>query len=320
MDRDELRRLIKGIVVVTVTPFDDDYELDLGRMAETTEFWIESGLVEGRAVIKVVSIMGELPSLADEEWPHVVRTVVRAAKGRVPVLSAVHGKDTKRTIDDALKAQDLGAVGLQVTPHLENLPTQDDILRYFEAISDAIDIGVMVYHAHWYQHGRIEIDTFKRMAEFEHVMAIKWNTPADVPYESMRELVPHFNILDNSNQPGRCFENGGHGFLDHLAPAYPQHELEILELLERGKYDEAQASWDAVSRPTNEFREKMYARSGGVARVKKAAMAIMGHPVGSMRPPSLPLDDEEMAELRSILIGVGWPVPETARATPAGIA
>ena len=314
MNRQQLRGILKGIIVATVTPFDDDYELDLGRMAEMTEWWIENGLVEDKAVIKVVSVMGELTSLADDEWPLVVRTVVQAARGRVPVISAIHAKDTKRSISDALKAQDLGAVGLQVSPPLENNPTQDDMLRYFEAISNAIDIGIMVYHTHWERFGRIELDTFKRMADFEQVVAIKWSVPQDVPYEAMEDLVPHFNIFDNSHQPGRCYRHGGHGFLDHSATGYPQHELKILDMLENGNYDEGQALWDSVAKPTLEFRAKILARSGGAARLKKAVMAAMGHPVGSMRPPSLPVSEEEMAELRTILSGLGWPVQETAQA------
>ena len=188
------------------------------------------------------------------------------------------------------------------------------MLRYFGAISDAIDIGIMIYHTHFYNHGRIEIETFKKMADFEHVTAVKWSNPADVPYEAMQELTPYFNIFDNSNQPGRCYRNGGQGFLDHLAPAYPQHDLEILDLLEAGKYDEAQAEWDVVCKPTLEFRNKVYARSGGVARLKKAAMQVMGHPIGSMRPPSMPLSEEELDELREVLRGCGWPVPEKAGA------
>ena len=309
MNRQTLRKLIRGLIVVTVTPFDDDFELDLGAMARNTEFWIESGLVEGAAVLKVASVMGEITSMKEAEWPQVVKTVVQTAKGRVPVISSVHGKDTRRTIEDAKLAQDLGAVGLQIVPPFENLPTQDDIVRYYEAISDAIEIGVMIYHAHWMPHGRIEIETFKHMADLEHIMAIKWNCPADVSYESMQELVDDFNIFDNSNQPGRCYRNGGQGFLDHLAPAYPQHELEILNLLETGNFDEAQTLWDKVAIPTVEFINTVLADSGGVARLKKAAMSIMGHPVGSMRPPSQPVNDEEMGKLRELLIGLGWPVP-----------
>ena len=91
-----------------------------------------------------------------------------------------------------------------------------------------------------------------------------------------------------------------------------QHELEILDLLEKGKFDEGQALWDTVALPTNNFITTVLADSGGAARLKKATMSIMGHPVGSMRPPSQPLNEEEMHKLRQLLIGLRWPVSVTA--------
>ena len=38
-------------------------------------------------------------------------------------MCGLHFKDTKRTIEDAKKAQDLGAIGLQVCPPIFNLPS-----------------------------------------------------------------------------------------------------------------------------------------------------------------------------------------------------
>jgi 4-hydroxy-tetrahydrodipicolinate synthase len=254
--------------------------------------------------------MGEVPQLADEEWPHLLRTVVRAADGRAPVLGGIHGKDTKRSIADALRAQDLGATGLQVSPPLFNDPNQDDMLRYFEALSDAIEIGIMIYNNPWYPHGEIMTDTFRKMAGFEHVVAIKWCQPRSYEYSEMEALAPHFNILENGSNIGECFRLGGNGFLDEQATAYPQHELAILALMEAGKFDEGQALWDSVTIPLRDFYQKMTARSGGQARLKKAVMAAMGMPIGAMRPPSLPHSDEEIGELRELLRGFGWPVPE----------
>ena len=314
MNRKELQQLLRGIIVATPTPFDDDFEVDYGRMGELTEWWVESGLVTGKAAIKVASVMGEVPQLRDDEWPPLVRTVVQAAKGRVPVISGIHGKETKRTIEDAKRAQDLGAVGLQICSPVHNDPTQDDILRYFEAVSDAIEIGIMVYNTPWMPHGSIDAETFHRMADFEQVVAIKWCNPPDYAYEEMQRLAPIFNILENGSNLARCFQLGGCGFLDHEATAYPQYELQILEHLEAGRYDEGQAMWDRLAKPVDEFYVKVNKRSGGQARTKKGVMAVMGRPVGSMRPPSLPLDDQEMSELRDVLIGVGWPVPEAAEA------
>jgi dihydrodipicolinate synthase/N-acetylneuraminate lyase len=88
--------------------------------------------------------------------------------------------------------------------------------------------------------------------------------------------------------------------------------LQILEHLEAGRYEDGQKMWDAISSPLNEFYRKIQSRSGGQARLKKGVMNAMGHNVGSMRPPSLPLSAEEMNELRSLLRSFGWTVAETA--------
>ena len=319
MDRNELRKALKGIIAATVTPFDDEFEVDHGRMAELTRWWVESGLVAGKAVIKVASVMGEGPMLRDDEWPPLVRTVVQAANGRVPVMSSSHCKDTRRTIEDAKRAQDLGAVGIQIAAPMFNDPTQDDILRYYEAISNAVEIGIMVYNNHWYPSSAIFPETFQKMADLEHVVAIKWNPPPGVEYESMIELAPMFNILDNSNKWVRCHQLGGHGFLDNTVTAYPPHDLAIWALLEGRRHDEAQSLIDTVDAPMNDFYEKVSKRSGGQSRVKKGLMAVMGRPVGSMRPPSEPLNDEELEELRQIVSKAGWPVPGAVEAagTPA---
>ena len=311
MNKVELRAKLKGIICATVTPFDDDFELNLGQMYDDTQWWIENGLIEGKACIKVASMMGEIPQLADDEWPALVQTTVQAAAGRVPIISGIHAKETKRSIDDALRAQDLGATGLQIAPPIWNDPTQDDILRYFEAISEAIEIGVMVYNTPWTPHGEIMPETFHKMAEFEQVVAIKWCQSKSYEYEEAGTLSTKFNLLENGPNLARLYKLGGNGFLDEQALANPQYELQILEHLEAGRYEDGQKMWDAISSPLNEFYRKIQSRSGGQARLKKGVMNAMGHNVGSMRPPSLPLSAEEMNELRSLLRSFGWTVAET---------
>ena len=308
MRREELKELMLGPIATVPTPFDDDFEVDYGRMYELTQRWVENGLVKGKAVIKVAAAMGEGPMLRDDEWPYLLRTVVQAADDKAAIVCGLHYKDTKRTIEDAKRAQDMGAIGLQVCPPIFNLPSQDDLLDYFGDLSDAIDIGIMVYHTHWMPGGRIETDTICKMADFEQVAAVKWSNPEDVPYDDMTKFAQTFNVIDNSGQPVRCHQLGGRGYINMTLEAYPPHDLRIWELLESRQYDEAQALYDAVSVPPRKLYEKFDQRSGGQARVKKGVMALMGQPVGASRPPSKPLNDAEMAELREMLISFGWPV------------
>lgn len=312
MNQKEIRDLVQGPMLLAPTPFDEDFEIDFGKIAHLTNFWVEHGVVSGSAAIKVAAAVGEGPMLSDVEWPLLLRSVVRAAQGRVPVLMGLHYKDTYRTIEDAKIAQDLGAVALQVCPPVFNLPSQEDILDYFEDLSDAIDIGIMVYHTHWIRGGRIEVDTLERMSDFEQVMAVKWSNPEGVRYEEMSRLSERFNIIDNTVNPVRCHILGGRGYVQTTIEAYPSHDLEVWRLMEEGRYQEAERMYDAVMGPLRQFGEKISVRSGGQGRLTKAMMDIMGMPVGSSRPPSKPLDPDEMSELRELVTSFRWPVSSTS--------
>ena len=88
---------------------------------------------------------------------------------------------------------------------------------------------------------------------------------------------------------------------------HPPHDLKVWELLETKRYDEAKELFDSVNDPIRHFYDRTSERSGGQARVKKGLMEIVGRPVGASRPPSKPLNAEEMKELRGIVEGFGWP-------------
>ena len=320
MNREDLREQIVGPIATVPTPFDDDHEVDLGRMHELTQTWVDEGIVRGKGVIKIAAAMGEGPMLSDDEWPALLRTTVQAANDKAAIVCGLHYKDTKRTVEDAKRAQDLGAIGLQICPPIFNLPSQDDLLDYFTDVSDAIDIGIMVYCTHWMPGGRAETDTIVKMADIEQVAAIKWSVPDDIPFEDMQKFSHIFNVIDNSSMPAESHKLGGRGYINVTYESYPEHDNKIWELLESGKHDEAKALFDSVNDPLRDYSEKVDERSGGQARLKKGIMALMGRPVGSSRPPSKPLNDEDMEGLRQVLLDLGWPVKSSAREAAAAAA
>lgn len=308
MNRAELRDLIQGPIATVPTPFDDDYEVDFGRMHQLTQQWVEEGLVKGKAVIKVAAAMGEGPMLKDEEWPLLLRTVVQAADDRAAIVCGLHYKDTKRTIEDAKIAQDMGAIGLQICPPIFNLPSQDDLLDYYSDISDNIEIGIMVYCTQWMPGGLVEVDTIMRMKDIPQVASIKWSPPPGGKQEDMAQFTDIFSVIENGGSPTLSHRLGGRGYINLTAEAYPPHDLELWDLLESQQYDAAQELWDKVNTPLREYSAKVDERSGGQARVKKGLSYLMGKPAGSSRPPSKPLNAEDIDELREILVSFGWPV------------
>ena len=41
MNRTDIRKLIKSPIATVPTPFDQNHEIDYGRMAELTEMWVD---------------------------------------------------------------------------------------------------------------------------------------------------------------------------------------------------------------------------------------------------------------------------------------
>ena len=107
----------------------------------------------------------------------------------------------------------------------------------------------------------------------------------DIDYDDMTKFADTFNVIDNSGQPVRCHKNGGRGYISPWVAAYPKHDLQVWDLLEAGKYDEAQAEKDRVGAAIGPWGAKTGAKSGGY-RQMKGIMAAMGNSVGPPRPPT----------------------------------
>tara|TARA_B100000959_G_C14908369_1_gene594031 strand:- start:90 stop:1022 length:933 start_codon:yes stop_codon:yes gene_type:complete len=309
MNREDIRKLIVGPIATVPTPMDDDFEIDHGRMAELTKWWVDNGLVKGKSVIKVAAAMGEGPMLRDHELYTLLRTTVRAADDKAAIVLGLGYKDTKGIIDDAKRAQDLGAIGLQVVPPIFNLPKQNEILQFYSDLSDAIDIGIMVYVTKG-MHTPIYMDTYRKMVDLENIVAIKWGGIVG-EYEDIYELADTFNIIDNGHGAVACHKLGGKGYINHTVDIHPPHDLRVWELCENKEYEEAQALLDSVNGPLDKVYAKVGARTGGQSVVKKGLTAAMGRSCGPSRPPSGNMNEEEMDLLREVLTGFGWPVPSS---------
>jgi len=318
MDRPTLLALTRGPIATLPTAFDTAVGIDLPVMADRTEWWIEQGLTSGRAILKVAAAMGEGPDLSDVEWPRVLDAVVRTADGRRDGVCALKTKGTLETIEDAKRAQDLGAVGLQIDLPIFHHPTQDDMRRYFTDISAAIDVGILIYNTWWFANGsfgdrHLAPATVRGLAETtEHVVGIKWSTPPEADFDSMTEFADVLSVIDNSGDVVRCMRNGGAGYISDPIVMNPSVDLRLWQLIEAERWSDAQAELDRVHNAIGEFVGRTRLRSGG-DRVTKGILKLLGLSMGDPRPPTLALQPDEMADARELLARLGWAVPTAGR-------
>jgi dihydrodipicolinate synthase/N-acetylneuraminate lyase len=234
--------------------------------------------------------------------------VVDTADGDVATIVGAQHTDTASILELARYAEEIGADAVQVSHTFYYEPSAEDVYRLFSRVNEEVDLGIMVYNTPW-EGFNIEPDLMKRLADLENVVSFKWSEPTVAGFRTgLRSHADELAMIDNMGLTPFSHMMGCTGFITHVANYWPEHELEILDLMEEGKYEQAYAMTEKLNFPWYKFRGKMAERTGGEANVIKVAMEMVGLQTGPPRPPTRPMNDEERAELRKILEEGGVPL------------
>jgi len=160
--------MINGSITALVTPFKDG-AVDEKAFQDFIDWQIDSG-THG---LVPCGTTGETPTLSDKEHRRVIELCVEAANGRVPVIAGAGSNETTVSIAYAKKAKEVGAdAALVVTPYY-NKPSQEGIYQHFKAISEAVDIPIVVYNVPSRSVTDISNDTMGRLAGLPTVIGCK---------------------------------------------------------------------------------------------------------------------------------------------------
>lgn len=159
---------LKGTITALITPF-KDRGLDLEGLKKNIDHQLANS-IDG---ILVLGTTGEASTLSFDEQEQVISCAIRQVNGQVPVLVGTGSYCTNQTIEKTKRAKTLGASGaLIVTPYY-NKPTQEGIYRHFEAISQAVDIPIMLYNIPGRCGTNMEAATILRLAALENIVGLK---------------------------------------------------------------------------------------------------------------------------------------------------
>jgi 4-hydroxy-tetrahydrodipicolinate synthase len=160
--------LIEGCLTALVTPFRDG-KVDFDGIAKLVDWQIEQG-VDG---IVSVGTTGESATLDVEEHVAVIAAMVKAAKGRVPVVAGAGGNATSEALELTKASEAAGADALlHVTPYY-NRPSQEGLFRHFEAIAKATKLPIILYNVPSRTACDMTTETVVRLADFDNVIGIK---------------------------------------------------------------------------------------------------------------------------------------------------
>jgi 4-hydroxy-tetrahydrodipicolinate synthase len=286
----------RGIFSIPVTPFDEDTEIDLDSLRSELDFSVGAGAA---GIVHPV-MASEFFTLADEERLQMMPVVTRQVAGRIPVVIGVAATSVQGARRFARAAREVGADAVIAMPPYVTKFSQDDVLRYYEAISREAQLPIFVQNAGVAAMNPATL--LQLLREVEHIHYVK------------EEVAPaHHNIsrLVESREPELWGVFGGGGcqnLIDELrrgaagnmpAAQYTDVHSRIFALWEQGQQAEAR---DLHMRMMPAMQRE---RLAGVASAKQVLVRRGIIKCARTRGAGGPIDDFDRAELDAI-----WPTIE----------
>ena len=283
---------IRGTFTVMITAFNKDGQLDLDAQARFTDWQVRSGI---HGLIPLGST-GEFLSMSFEEKKAVAECVISTVNGRVPVLVGAGAESTEEVIENVEMAQQLGADGTMIIPPFYSTPTNKELFRHFERISEKATKPIMLYNNPATANVDLTPDFVAELSHLKHIDFIK---------ESTMDVTRVRDILDLSEGRMKVF-GGIMGYESFLSGACGWVAVGSNIMPKEFSSLFTCAYQDQDLKKARELYKQVLPvirLVGGHRYVSatKAALTEIGQPVGQPRSPRLPLPDDEKPELINAL-------------------
>jgi 4-hydroxy-tetrahydrodipicolinate synthase len=226
---------------------------------------------------------------------------VEAAGGKGPIIAGSGTYDTKHSIHLTEEAEKAGCDGLLVVSPYYNKPPQSGLYEHFTAVAKASSLPMLVYNIPGRTAVRISEETLLRLAEVENIVGVKDST-AD--FDGLSHLIAAapdgfeaYTGDDWATFGSVCA--GAVGVISVAAHVAGQRMKQMIDLIDGGDvagarkiHHELLPVFDGLFLTTNPIPVK-------------AAMELIGQPVGPPRLPLVVATDEERASIRKALVDAG---------------
>ncbi len=291
------RAQITGSLVAIVTPMHEDGSLDLDAFRQLIDWHI----AEGTHAIVAVGTTGESPTVNVEEHLRLIEVAVTQAAGRVPVIAGSGANATAEAIDLTREAQRLGAsASLQVVPYY-NKPTQEGLYQHFKAVSEAVDLPIILYNVPGRTVADLAHETVVRLAAIQNIVGIKEATGnIERAQWLIRDLPQDFAVYSGDDPTAVALMLlGGRGNISVTANVLPRQMAQLCTLAMAGQVAEAAA----LNRHLLPLHKALFCEANPIP--VKWALSQMGRMPPGIRLPLVPLSQTGQAVLSAALQSLG---------------
>lgn len=227
-----------GTGVALITPFKEDFSVDVEGLKNVVEFNIDNGI----DYLVVMGTTAESATLSGDEKQLVINTIVEANKGRLPLVLGIGGNNTAEVIRE-MKERDLKdfTAILSVSPYY-NKPSQEGIYQHFAAIAKEAPLPIILYNVPGRTASNMLPETVIRLSnDFKNIVAIK-EAAGDI-VQAMKMIAgtrADFLVISGDDMVTLpMILAGGAGVISVIGEGFPKEFSQMVRLGLERKVDEA---------------------------------------------------------------------------------
>ena len=279
------------VLTAMVTPFAADGSVDLKQAAALADRLVG----QGNDGLVISGTTGEAPTTHRNEKVDLLRAVVDAVGGRAQVLAGVGSNDTAHAVSMAQDAAKAGATGVLVVTPYYNKPPQAGIIAHTIGVAESTDLPAMLYDIPGRTGVPLTHETIVTLGAHPQVVALK---------DAKDDLIATSKVLaetdlavysgtDALNLP--LLSIGAVGMVSVISHVVTPRLVELVQAYDSG--DVARAA--GINLSLEPVWTGMFRTQGVI--LAKAALALLGFPVGGLRLPLVEATAEQVDQLRKDL-------------------
>ncbi|MBD8063679.1 dihydrodipicolinate synthase family protein [Oceanitalea stevensii] len=294
----------RGIIPPVITPLTTGGEVDTTTLTAVVEHLVTEG-VHG---VFALGSTGEVAYLDDAQRDVVVRTVVAAVAGRVPVLVGAIDTTSGRVAQAARRAAEAGADAIVATAPLYAINDMAEIERHFRAVAAATELPLFAYDIPVRVRTKLPADLLVRLGSDGVLAGVKDSSGDDVGFRRLvaanaaagsplAVLTGHEVVVDG------MLLLGADGVVPGLGNVDPGGYARLWQAAQAGDWTRAREEQDRLA-ALFEIVFQAQGRSGDASGVGafKTAMHHLGLiPSATMAFPVEPLDGATTARVAAIV-------------------
>ncbi|MFN5076584.1 MAG: dihydrodipicolinate synthase family protein [Planctomyces sp.] len=301
--------LFRGVCASSVTPFHPDGSLWLERLQPHIDWLIG----EGVNAISPLGSSGEFPALECDDRRRVLEAAIQAVAGRVPVVAGTQDYSPARTIELSRFAERCGADALLIVPPYYMAPTPVQVMDHYRRIAEQVSIPILVYHNIPLTSVDLTTDHLLQLFEERAIAGVKMSHPEpDRQCQLLQAAQGRFAVyagIDTAAFEGLC--HGSHGWISGIPSTVPRPARRLYDLIAvDGNLPAARELWSLLA-PLMRLQFQAYHSRGEGAHwfsTMKAALNMIGPPVGDPQAPIRPLPVQHRDTLAKMLQNLGYQV------------